>query len=86
MKHIRMMIAGAALLAGSLAFGANQDAVALTDTQMDQVTGEFVAVYVVWNGFDYTAYYVITNEGAHTGDHGQVRYIGGPIDGQVSNW
>jgi hypothetical protein len=84
MKHIRMMIAGAALLAGSLAFGASQDAVALTDSQMDQVTGEYVVMNFEWTGYGYVMRDMFfTSPG---GDHGRQHYHGGPMNGYVATW
>ncbi|MBK8477393.1 MAG: hypothetical protein IPL39_14160 [Opitutaceae bacterium] len=81
MKYLKAMFAGAALLAGSLAFGGNQDAVALTDSQMDQVTGEYVLIFIDWDGSNYhdTVYEYPEGGGRHT--YGTVYYRGGPLGG-----
>jgi hypothetical protein len=81
MKHIRMVIAGAALLAGTFAFGASQDAVALSETQMDQVTGEYVLIFLDWNGSGYTETRYEYPEGGGVNTYGTVYYRGGPLGG-----
>lgn len=82
MKYLKAMFVGAALLAGSFAFGGSQDAVALTDSQMDQVTGEYLRIELIWTGNTYTVGRYILTGGS---EHGELIYIGGPCDSYGPN-